>query len=168
MRLKYLRIVMLALGMILMIGSAGFFAKNYLRTADARGWPHAQGRITESRVETVQAEAVGTAGDFRPVLRYDYRVGGHVLHGHVAWLDENRSFDSAAVAARELVSWEAGSEVEVMYNPHDPAEAALIVDKPTWRYFFLFLLGALLTRLGWPKRRPKAQPGQALVPAVPA
>lgn len=157
---------MLALGMILMIGSAVFFARNHFRTADARSWPRARGRVMESRVETVQAEAVGTPGEFLPLVRYDYSAGGHMHHGHVVWLDENRTFDSAAVASRELVFLEAGSEVEVMYNPHDPAEAALIVDKPTWRYFFLFLLGALLTGLGWPKRRPKAS-GQELVPAVP-
>jgi hypothetical protein len=112
----------------------------------------------------VEAQAVGTTGDFRPALRYDYSIGGHVHQGHVIWLDENRSFGSAPVAARELVFWETGAEVEVMYNPRDPQEAALLVDKPTWRFFFLFLLGALLTRLGWPQRRPKAT-GQELVPA---
>jgi hypothetical protein len=165
MRLKYLRIVMLALGMILMVGSAGIFARNHFRTTEARSWPRARGRVVESRVATVQAEAIGTPGEFFPLVRYDYSAGGHVHHGHVVWLDENRTFDSAAVASRELVSWEAGAEVEVMYNPRDPAEAALLVDKPGWRYFFLFLLGALLTRLGWPKRRPRAQSGQELVPA---
>jgi hypothetical protein len=162
--MKYLRIAMLVLGMALMIGSAGLFAKNYFRAAEARSWPRARARITESRVETLQAEAVGTAGDFRPVIRYDYSAGGHVHHGNIIWLDEHRSFGSQPVAARELVFWETGAEVEVMYNPRDPQEAALIVDKPTWRYFFLFLLGALLARLGWPRRRAKA-PGQELVPA---
>ncbi len=162
--MKYLRILMLALGMILMIGSAGLFARNHLRAAEARSWPRTRGRIMQSRVETVEAQAVGTAGDFRPAVRYDYVVGGHVHHGHVIWLDENRSFGSAPVAARELAFWEPGADVEIMYNPRDPAEAALLIDKPTWRWFFLFLLGALLTRLGWPLRRAKAT-GQELVPA---
>ena len=53
-----------------------------------------------------------------------------------------------------------------MYNPRDPREAALMVDKPTWRYLFLALLGALFTFAARPKRRPKAVvPGQEMIPA---
>jgi hypothetical protein len=162
--MKYLRILLLAAGMILMAGGAGFLVKNYVRVAEVRSWPRVQARIVESRVETIHAQEVGNAGDFLPHVRYDYAVHGRAFHGETIYLDERRSYDSANVAARELVFLEAGTEAEVMYNPHDPQEAALIVDKPTWRYFFLFLLGALLTRFGWPKRRPKA-PGQELVPA---
>jgi len=164
--MKYLRIVMLAAGMILMAGGAGFLVKNYTRAAEARSWPRAQARIVQSRVDTIHAQEVGNAGDFLPHVRYDYIVHGRSYHGETIWLDERRSFDSANVAARELAFLEAGTAVEVIYNPGDPHEAALIVDKPTWRYFFLFLFGTLLTRLGWPRRRPKAPgPGQELVPA---
>ena len=162
--MKYLRIVMLAAGMILMAGGATFLAKNYARGAEARGWPRAQARITESRLDTIQAQQVGNTGDFLPHVRYDYVVHGRTFHGETIWLDERRSFGSANVAARELAFLETGTQVEVMYNPQDPHEAALSVDKPTWRFFLVFLLGAILTRLGWPRRRPKA-PGQELVPA---
>lgn len=162
--MKYLRIVMLVVGMTMMAGSATFLIKNYMRGAEARGWPRVQARIVESRVMTIHAQEVGNAGDFLPHVRYDYAVRGRAFHGETIYLDERRSFGSANVAARELAFLEAGSEVEVMYNPHDPQEAALIVDKPTWRYFFLFLFGGLLTRLGWPRRRAKA-PGQELAPA---
>jgi hypothetical protein len=163
MRLKYLRIATLLAGIALMIGSSAYFARNSMRAAEARSWPRARGRIVESRVETVQAHQVGNAGEFRPRLRYDYSVGGRALHGSTIWLDEDRTFDSAQVAARELAFQEAGTEVEVMYNPRDPHEAALLVDKPTWRYLFLFLLGGLLARLGWRRRQPK--PAQELAPA---
>jgi len=93
-------------------------------------------------------------------------VQGRSFHGDTLWLDERRSFGSANVAARELAFLEAGTETEVMYNPRDPHEAALMVDKPTWRYLFLALLGALLTFVAKPKRRPKAMaPGQEMIPA---
>ena len=164
--MKYLRIVMLLAGVALIAGGAGFFAKNYLRTAETRSWPHAQARITESRVDILRRQEVGNAGDFMPHVRYDYVVQGRTLHGDTIWLDERRSFGSANVAARELAFLEPGTQVEIMYNPQNPREAALMIDKPSWRYFFLALLGALLSWVGWPRRRPKAPaPGQELLPA---
>jgi Protein of unknown function (DUF3592) len=158
---KYLRFLMLAVGLVLMAGSATLLVKTHLRAVEARGWPRAQGRIIESRVETIQPQDVGTAGDFRPHVRYDYDVHGHVFHGQTIWLDDaNRSFDSSNVAARELVFLEEGSEAEVIYNPADPHEAALVVEEHAWPKIFLFLFGALLVRLGW--RRRRQQPGTAL------
>lgn len=161
--MKYLRIVMLALGMILMAGSAGLLVKNHMRAAEARAWPRAKGRIAQSRVRTLHAQEVGNAGDFLPYVRYDYAVHGRAFHGETIWLDERRSFDSANVAARELAFLEAGSEVEVMYNPADPAEAALIVENHAWPKIFLFALGALLAGFGW--RRRRRQPGTQLAAA---
>lgn len=158
--MKYLRIVMLLGGVALMAWGAVVLVRNQLRGAEVHGWPRAQGRMTLSRVDTLHASEVGNAGDFYPHVRYDYVVNGRTFHGETLYLDEHRSYGSANVAARELVFLEAGNDIEVMYNPRDPREAALIVDKPTWRYFFLFLLGALLTGLGWRLRkiRPRPQP----------
>ena len=164
--MKYLRIVMLLAGVTLIIGGAWLLTTNYLRIAETRDWPHAQARITESRVDTLHRQEVGNAGDFLPHVRYDYAVNGRSFHGDTIWLDERRSFGSANVAARELAFLEAGTVVEIVYNPQNPREAALMIDKPTWRYFFLFLLGVVLTWLARPKRRPKAAaPAQELVPA---
>ena len=164
--MKYLRIVMLLAGVAMIAGGAFFFTRNYLRTVETRSWPHAQARITESRVETLHQQEVGNSGDFMPHVRYDYVVQGRTFHGDTLWLDERRSFGSANVAARELAFLETGTEAEVLYNPRDPHEAALMVDKPTWRYFFLALLGALLALVTRPKRRPKAvAPGQEMIPA---
>ena len=164
--MKYLRIVMLLVGMAMVIGGGALFAKNYARTVATGNWPRAQARVTESRVETLHRQEVGNAGDFMPHVRYDYVVRGRTFRGDTLWLDEHRSFSSANVAARELAFLEAGTEVEVIYNPQDPREAALMVDKPTWRFFFLALLGALLSWVARPKRRAKpATPGQELVPA---
>src|SRR5205085_11887250 len=128
--------------------------------------PHAQARIAESRVETLHRQEIGNVGDFMPHVRYQFAVNGRIFRGDTIWLDERRSFGSANVAARELAFLEAGTEVEVMYNPQDPREAALMVDKPTWRYLFLALLGALFTFAARPTRRPKAVvPGQEMIPA---
>ena len=96
-----------------------------------------------------------------PHVRYEYAVQGRTFHGDTLWLDERRSFDSANVAARELAFLETGTEAEVIYNPQDPHEAALMVDKPTWRYFFLALLGLLFARLGLGVLAERAPPAAA-------
>lgn len=172
--MKYLRIAVLMAGMIMLGSGAGLFTKNSLRSAETRHWPRTQARITDSRVETLHRQEVGNAGDFMPHVRYEYAVHGRTFHGDTLWLDERRSFDSANVAARELAFLETGTEAEVMYNPQDPHEAALMVDKPTWRYFFLALLGLLFARLGWgfwrsePRpQQPMPQPGMQPRPGMP-
>jgi hypothetical protein len=168
--MKYLRIVMLLLGMTLLIGGGSLFARNYLRTAETRDWPRTQAHITDSKVDTLHRQEVGNEGDFMPHVRYDYVVRGRTFHGDTLWLDEHRSFGSANVAARELAFLETGTDTEVMYNPQDPQEAALMIDKPSWRYFFLALAGLLLGWLSWrmrtipppakPMPMPQPQPGQ--------
>ena len=171
--MKYLRIVVLLAGLIMLGGGGYLFAKNYIRSAETRHWPRAQAHITDSRVDTLHRQEVGNEGDFMPHVRYDYTVNGRAYHGDTMWLDERRSFGSANVAARELAFLETGTETEVIYNPQDPREAALMIDKPSWRYFFLALLGGLLGWLGWrlgklPPRpqmpMPQPQPGQQPVP----
>jgi hypothetical protein len=163
--MKYLRIVMLLAGVALMAWGATVLVRNQLRGAEVHGWPRAEGRITLSRVDTLHRQEVGNEGDFYPHVRYDYVVNGRTFHGETLYLDEHRSFGSANVAARELVFLEVGAPAEVMYNPQNPREAALIVDKPTWRYFFIFLFGALLSWLSW--RLRKVQPRPAMQPPMP-
>jgi hypothetical protein len=166
--MKYLRILLLAAGLILVAGSAGFLVRNHLRAAEARAWPSAQGRIVESRVRTIHPQEVGTSGDFMPTVRYDFVVQGRTFRGDTIWLDERRSFGSVNVAARELAFLEAGSTVEVKYNPANPREAALTIEENAWPKIFLLMLGALLAGLGWWLRRlapPQAAAGTGLVPA---
>ena len=165
--MKYLRIVMLLGGVALMAWGAVVLVRNQLRGAEVHGWPRAQGRITLSQVDTLHATEVGNAGDFYPHVRYDYVVNGRTFHGETLYLDEHRSFGSANVAARELVFLEVGAQAEVLYNPRNPQEAALIVDKPTWRYFFIFLFGGLLTWLSWQLRKIKPRPRMPQTPPQP-
>lgn len=166
--MKYLRILMLAAGLVL-IGVSGFFlVKNHLRAAEARAWPIAQGRVMASQVRILHAQEVGDTGDFMPWVRYDYVVGGRTFHGDTIWLDDaRRSFGSANVAARELAFLETGTAIEVRYNPADPREAALTIEEHAWPKIFLLVLGVFLAGLGWWLRRlqPPAPTGTGLVPA---
>lgn len=166
--MKYLRILLLAGGLSLIAGSGFFLVKNHLRAAEARAWPTAQGRIVESQVRTIHAQEVGNAGDFLPYVRYDYAVQGRAFRGDTIWLDERRSFGSANVAARELAFLEAGTAVEVKYNPENPREAALTIEENAWPKIFMLLGGILLAGLGWWLRGlapPPPAAGTGLVPA---
>ena len=167
--MKYLRILLLAVGLVLVAGSAFFLVKNHLRAVEARAWPIAQGRVVESQVRTLDAQEIGNTGEFMPWVRYDYVVQGRAFHGGTIWLDDDRrSFGSANVAARELAFLEAGTAVEVRYNPANPREAALTIEEHAWPKIFLLMLGVVLAGLGWWLRRvmpPPAPAGTGLVPA---
>lgn len=163
-RMKYLRILLLAAGLILIAGSAFSLVRNHLRAAEARAWPSAQGRIVESRVRTLHAQEVGNTGDFLPDVRYDFVVQGRSYRGDTIWLDERRSFGSANVAARELAFLEAGTAIEVKYNPANPREAVLNIEENAWPKIFVLLAGLLLAGLGWQWRKKPAA-GTQLVPA---
>jgi len=164
--MKYLRILLLVAGIALIGGSAFFLVKNHMRAAEAHGWPRAQARIVASEVRTLHRTEVGNEGDFMPAVRFDYVVNGRTFHGDTIWLDERRSFGSQNVAARELAFLEVGTETEVLYNPANPREAALIVEERAWPNIFLLVLGVMLAGIGWglwrmrppPKPMPQAQP----------
>ncbi|HTU10798.1 MAG TPA: DUF3592 domain-containing protein [Allosphingosinicella sp.] len=166
--MKYLRIAVLALGLVLIAGSAFFLIKNHARAAEARAWPRAHARIVASEVRILHAQEVGNEGDFLPYVRYAYTVNGRTLHGETIWLDERRSFGSANVAARELAFLETGSETEVMYNPANPSEAALNVEENAWPKIFMLLSGLLLAGFGWWWRPPaKAAAPAGMMPGMP-
>ena len=175
--MKYLRILMLVAGVALMAWGATVFVRNQIRGAEVHGWPRVKGHVTLSQVDTLHRTEVGNAGDFYPHVRYHYVVHGRTYRGETLYLDEHRSYDSSNVAARELVFIETGTEPEVLYNPENPRESALTVDKPTWRYFFIFIGGFLLAGLSWrlgkiqPRPQPQMpgqpMPGQPMPPGHP-
>ncbi len=92
------------------------------------------GCVTESRVDDAHLETT------KPILRYQYDVGGQTYVGFRA------SFSGYGVsrAAMEAVvkPYPQGSRVRVFYNPRNPASAVLDnTARSDWLYWFLFGVG---------------------------
>ena len=148
-----------------------FFTRAGLSLAKPRGARDYRGTIAGlDNVEIAYLSASEIAAQLARGMVHLGVTGEDLLRESIADADkrvlliDSLGFGSANVAARELVFLEVGAEAEVLYNPQNPREAALIVDKPTWRYLFIFLFGALLAWLSWQLRKLKPRPAPQMQP----
>lgn len=93
----------------------------------AQGWPSAPGAIVEARVSRNSHE--DSDGDthysYSPRLKYTYTVQGQTYTGSQITFGFQKSYNSESSAAAVLQRYPVGGQVMVIYDPHNPAEAAL-------------------------------------------
>jgi len=91
----------------------------YLQAAAAR-YPTVRGRVIESRVE----RHGGRHTSYVPTIHYRYAVDGRTYDGRRWGYGVNVSGEEEA--ERLVGPYPAGREVDVHYNPRDPADAILL------------------------------------------
>jgi len=107
-------------------------------TVRTRLWRRTKGCILESSMERwTEIEETGQAvAFFRPVVRFEYRVGGATYAGsHLSAVDMASANQSWAEG--QLARFPAGAEVDVYLNPRDPAAGVLEVRAPGIGVYFL-------------------------------
>jgi hypothetical protein len=85
-------------------------------------WPTVTGRVLESDVSTWYRTKTGH--HYQPRIRYEYAVGGKTHVSDVIRFGLGESA-SEAEAKSIIAPYQAGSSVEVRYDPHAPATATL-------------------------------------------
>jgi hypothetical protein len=105
------------------------------KSAQAEGWPAAGGTITRSELEWRRSS--NNRGHVQyPVVHYSYRVMGKSYEG-------NRIAPGLAVggtgAPSVVARYPAGSQVQVFYNPEDPADAVLEKKAPALVWMWLVM-----------------------------
>ncbi len=119
----------------------------WLRTKSnqCRSWPAVDGVVLESRVDDTNLETM------KPVLRYEYVVGGRKFVGfRVSYSGYGVSRSSMEAL---LAPYKAGQTVRVHYDPDNPVHAVLNArGESDWLYWFaaglmFFLLYVYLVRL---------------------
>ncbi len=126
----------------LFLAAGALMVVSTLRT---RLWRRAKGRILESSMERwTEIEETGQAVSyFRPVVRFEYRVGEATYSGsHLSAVDLASA--NQAWAEGQLARFPAGAEVEVYLNPRDPASGVLEVRTPGIGVYFLAVGLAML------------------------
>lgn len=119
----------------------------WLRTKSnqCRSWPTVDGVVLESRVDHSNLETM------KPVLRYEYVVGGRKFVGFRVSYSGYGVSRSAMEAL--LAPYKAGETVRVHYDPGNPAHAVLNARGTSdWLYWFVaglmfFVLYVYLVRL---------------------
>jgi hypothetical protein len=131
-------------GIGLFLFFATWFGFSYWRgvrkSRASRTWHRVTSQVLESGV------AGGTDDDSpRPYADYEYQVGGRTYRNNRIFLVDKPGGNARAIAAQ----YPAGRQVEVYYNPNNPAEAALVRNTPSAALYLglalVMLLGAAVT-----------------------
>ena len=107
-----------------------------LREAAAmKRWPIAKGRVLSSKIEEYTDDA-GSSGNFggtrfrmklfRPVVEYEYDVGGRRFHGNRIAQSPGLNRGGVTDFAQKVADrYPAGAAVDVRFNPRRPEECVL-------------------------------------------
>jgi Protein of unknown function (DUF3592) len=118
-----------------------------------RAWPVAPGRIDASDVR--EFEELSTSDDhrsrvetrFRSSIVYSYEVGGVRYTGDKLGTTARVSSNIPAGARRGATRYAPGSQVDIRYNPENPAES--ILDPRIGPLWLLWLIPAAMLALAW-------------------
>ena len=118
-----------------------------------RAWPVAAGRIESSGVREFKSLSTTGSGRsrwttmFRSNIVYSYEVGGVRYTGDKLGTTGRFSANIAAFAQRGAARFAPGSQIEIRYNPDNPAES--IFDPRTGALWLLWLIPAGVLALAW-------------------
>jgi hypothetical protein len=102
-------------------GALAYGVWTYRLARESVTWPHADGRIVSSEVETHSSKKSTTHG---AEIRYEFTVNGTTVTGKRVAYGDYRSSDSSH--AKEIVArYPAGKIVAVAYRPRDPTQCVL-------------------------------------------
>ena len=113
----------------------------------AAAWPKAPGRITRS--EVAEEEDTDSYGDrsaaYIAKVAYEYSVGGQTYAGERVGVGANHRWSIRKKAEAITARWPEGAQVQVLYDPQNPADACLDASRPGpgmaifWTAVLLFL-----------------------------
>jgi len=126
---------------VVVLGLAGFGYGLWAcqKEAEVLNWPSVQGTIVTSRVEHSGPVGSKHRRTFA-LIEYEYKVGGKDFSSNIVNASDIGSQQgssgvrtSDSLGAVETVrSYPRGNRVTVHYNPANPSEAVLEVQKPLW------------------------------------
>ncbi|MBU2611188.1 MAG: DUF3592 domain-containing protein [Chloroflexi bacterium] len=101
--------------------------KDRKKAEASQGWPTTQGRIIEARVS--ESTSTDSDGDERtsysPKVEYTYNVAGQEYKGDKITFGFTQGYGRYAKAQAALASYPLGAQVNVYYDPANPADAVL-------------------------------------------
>ncbi len=153
-------VIMGGLGVLLIL--VGYYLyrlrlRDHAHAVAALAWPRARGRITASSVGTVQ-EASANVDDplpntfYVPEITFAYEVSGATYQGaRVSYADPKQT--NKKKVADLVARYPAGAEVQVAYDPANPAESVLEPGTAgtspfSFNVIFLFAAGAVCLVVG--------------------
>ena len=162
-----IRIVFILFGLALTLPATGYFIYAHYRASVAQSWPKAEGQVLSSALGTSYSESdngsrrSGGSWSYRADIADAYEVGGVRYHGENVWLNGPSTTHRTEEAQAVVDAHPAGGPVSVSYNPDDPADAALVLNRPRWEILFFTGFGLFwLTATYFSNRRIRPSAGQ--------
>jgi len=126
---------------ILLALSFGVFVMmlhQYLQERKSSRWPHVEGKVIESTVVDNFENSESEKAEFRPQVKYQYRVDG------TDYTAEQFSYNRVVITRNEATSlveqrYQPGHKVTVFYNPKHPEQAVLQPGLETKKIVFMAL-----------------------------
>ena len=111
------------------------FWRDLARGLMARGWPTVRGEVTHCH-SVIEPAGRGDWA-YRPLVVYEYRVGGHLYEGRRVFFGYD-TFYTARGLRKHLAGYSRGQQVDVRYDPRDPSRCVLEpgVNMRTWLVTF--------------------------------
>lgn len=116
------------------------------KAKESVNWPVVTGSVTRSEV----AQKRDSDGDrtYRPDVEYKYSVDEEDFVGFDVYVASSSMWSSSRSSANETVrKYKVGKDVEVHYNPNDPADAVL-EPGTNWMTYLPFGIGLIFAVIG--------------------
>lgn len=153
-----IRLVFVLVGLAIALPATGYYLYAHYRASVAQSWPVADGQVLSSALGSSYSESDSgsrRSGSWshRADIAYAYEVGGVRYHGDNVWLNGPASTHRVEEAQAVVDGHPAGGSARVSYNPDDPSDAALVLNRPRWQILFFTAFGAFWLWATWLSNR---------------
>ncbi len=115
-----------------------------------RSYTRTRGRVVRAEVEESRRTSEEGGARFRPIVRYAFEVRGHAYESERISIGAGTGVESSdAQDARRVVErYPSGADVDVWFDPRDPARSVLVVGVPTAEIIAAVAIGIALVGIG--------------------
>lgn len=130
------------LGVGLAILGVVIYRRGLVRHAASSGWTHAEATVIASSLEehTSRDSDDNESTSYRPKVRYRYQAGGTEREGNRTFLCMRSDFSSKRDGQKWLAPFSPGATVPVWFDPANPDDAALELNKPSLVMAIVFVI----------------------------
>lgn len=140
-----IRLFFVLAGLAILVPATGYYLYAQYRASAAQFWPRAQAQVLRSHVRSTysRSDDGGGSTSYYAIVLYRYEVGGVRYDNDNVWLNGPATTHRPEEAQAVVDAYPAGRPALVPYNPDDPMDAALVLNRPRWQLLFFTAFGLI-------------------------
>lgn len=150
-----IRIVFILFGLAITVPATGYYIYAHYRASVAQAWPRAEGRVLSSDFRSHYSESdsssrrSGGSTSYHADVSYAYDVDGVRYHSDNVWLNGPSSTHRPEEAQAVVDAHPVGGPAHAFYNPNDPTDVALVLNRPRLEILFFTGFGSFWLFATW-------------------